>query len=69
MSLAQTAGISTLEEKLSRLCAWVLAAEHNGTDYTLQLPGEKLASGQGREQRSQALSALALYGQSGNPTK
>ncbi len=64
LSLAQTAGIPTLEEQLSRLCAWVLAAEHNGLEYTLQLPGESLASGHGREQRRQALSALALHGQS-----
>ena len=66
LSLAQTTGIPTLEEQLSRLCAWVLAAEHNGIDYSLQLPGEKLAAGHGREQRRQALSALALHDSSGS---
>lgn len=67
-SLAQTAGVSTLEEQLSRLCAWVLAAEHNAIDYALQLPGEKLSVGRGREQRRQALSALAMHGLSGSST-
>lgn len=67
LSLAQTAGIPTLEAQLSRLCAWVLAAEHTGVDYSLQLPGIQLKAGQGREQRRQALSALALHGQSRGP--
>ena len=68
LSLAQTAGVPTLEEQLSRLCAWVLAAEHNAIDYSLHLPGEKLSVGRGREQRRLALSALALHGLSGSST-
>ncbi len=68
LSLAQTAGMPTLEEQLSRLCAWVLAAEHSGIDYSLQLPEETLTAGQGREQRRQALSALALHDLSGSTT-
>jgi uncharacterized protein (DUF58 family) len=61
LNLQQT-GVSTLEEQLSRLCAWVLVAEQDRIDYTLQLPGKQLDAGHGREQRRQALSALALHG-------
>ncbi|ASJ76510.1 DUF58 domain-containing protein [Granulosicoccus antarcticus] len=66
LNLQQT-GIHSLEEQLSRLCAWVLAAEQQQVDYALQLPGEQLAAGQGSDQRKQALTALALHGQPSIP--
>lgn len=62
LSLQHT-GIQSLEEQLSRLCAWVLAAEREQVDYALQLPGEKLPAGQGTEQRNHALTALAMHAQ------
>jgi uncharacterized protein (DUF58 family) len=53
-------GAATTEHKLSRLCAWVLAAEKRGLDYGLRLPGleVKAASGEGHKRR--CLEALAV---------
>lgn len=49
------------EARLSRLTAWVLAAERAARPFTLILPGVELPPGQGREHRRAALTALALY--------
>jgi len=49
------------EARLSRLTAWVLAAERAARPFTLTLPGVELPPGQGREHRRAALTALALY--------
>ncbi len=51
----------TTEARLSRLTAWVLAAERAARPFTLILPGAVLPPGQGREHRRAALTALALY--------
>lgn len=58
----QFAHVPDIEAKLSRLCAWVLAAEASQTDYALRLSGFTLDKGRGTQQQSQALKALALYG-------
>jgi uncharacterized protein (DUF58 family) len=50
-----------VEARLSRLTAWVLAAERAARPFSLSLPGTTLAQGQGREQRRAALTALAIY--------
>jgi uncharacterized protein (DUF58 family) len=50
-----------LEQRLSRLAAWVLAAERAGARYGLRLPGGELAPGSGEAQRAACLEALALY--------
>ena len=49
------------EARLSRLCAWVMAAEHAARPFALSLPGTNLHGAQGREHRRNALSALALF--------
>jgi len=49
------------EARLSRLTAWVLAAERAARPFTLRLPGFELPQGQGREHRRAALTALALW--------
>lgn len=54
-----------VEERLSRLTAWVLAAERAACPFALQLPGTRLASRQGRDHRREALTALAVYPESG----
>ena len=59
------AALPVLEEQLSRLSAWVLAAEARGTDYALELPSASLAAGRGDVQRHEALGALALHGHPG----
>lgn len=50
----------SLEQKLSRLAAWVLACERAARPYALRLPGVTIAAGQGRDQRRAVLTALAL---------
>ena len=54
------AGAGPLEARLSRLAAWVLAAERLGQGFGLKLPGALLVSGGGETQRRAALEALAL---------
>lgn len=49
------------EHKLSRLSAWVLAAEAEGLAYGLSLPGTELAPNQGEAHCTAALTALALF--------
>ena len=50
-----------LEQRLSRLAGWVLAAEQAGALYGLRLPGVELAPGRGDAHRAACLQALALY--------
>jgi len=50
-----------VETRLSRLCAWVLAAERETRPFSLRVPGTDIAFGQGASQRRTALSALALF--------
>jgi len=54
-------GAADPEQRLSRLAAWVLAAEHEGLDFGLRLPGRELPPGQGDAQRRAALDLLALH--------
>ena len=55
------AGNANAEARLSRLAAWVLAAERAGLGYGLRLPGLQLTQGAGETQRRAALEALALW--------
>jgi uncharacterized protein (DUF58 family) len=52
---------TTLERKLSRLCAWVLLAEKLGMRYGLRLGNQEIAPGSGEVHKKQCLQALALY--------
>ena len=49
------------EDRLSRLAAWVLAADRAGADHGLRLPGNEIAPGHGDTQRKRCLEALALW--------
>ena len=49
------------EGRLSRLTAWVLAAERATRPFGLSLPGAALPVASGAEHRRRALTALALY--------
>jgi uncharacterized protein (DUF58 family) len=51
----------TLEQTLSRLAGWVLAADRAGAHYGLRLPGVELAPGRGAAHRAACLQVLALY--------
>lgn len=50
-----------LEQQLSRLAGWVLAAERAGAHYGLRLPGVEIAPARGDVHRASCLQALALY--------
>lgn len=54
-------GLADAEARLSRLTAWVLAAERLGASFGLRLPGQELPCASGAAQRSAALQALALW--------
>ncbi len=49
------------EERLSRLTAWVLAAQRSGAEYALELPGVSLPATSGDAHRRRCLEALALW--------
>jgi uncharacterized protein (DUF58 family) len=50
-----------VEERLSRLAGWVLAAERKGAHYGLRLPGAEIAPGRGDSHAAACLRALALH--------
>jgi uncharacterized protein (DUF58 family) len=54
-------GLSEVEASLSRLCAWVLAAQRLGQPFGLQLPGVNLPVTAADLQHGAALEALALW--------
>ncbi len=54
-------GLDT-EARLSRLTAWVLACDRQGTPFELQLGTQRLDQGEGGAQAHAALKLLALYG-------
>jgi len=51
---------ATLEQRLSRLCAWVLLADQRDMRYGLRLPGVTIAPSSGEAHKRACLSALAL---------
>jgi uncharacterized protein (DUF58 family) len=51
-----------VEERLSRLAGWVIAAERAGVNYGLRLPGNELRPARGEAHHNACLQALALYG-------
>ena len=53
-------GLPEAEARLSRLCAWVLAADRLGVDYGLRLPGLEIRPAAGAAHRLACLKALAL---------
>jgi uncharacterized protein (DUF58 family) len=55
-----TCGHLDTEHKLSRLTAWVLAADSVGCDYGLRLPAREIKPTSGETHKRQCLEALAL---------
>jgi uncharacterized protein (DUF58 family) len=58
---ATPAGVDP-ERRLSRLCAWVLAAQAHALPFGMRLPGLKLPTDQGGDHTRRALQALAEWG-------
>ena len=50
-----------LEQRLSRLAGWVLAADRAGAHYGLRLPGVEIPPARGDAHRAACLQALALH--------
>ena len=61
LAWAAVPGALPVEARLSRLTAWVLAAERAARPFGLSIPGVHLPPQQGRDHRRAALTALALY--------
>lgn len=57
----QQAPLAEPEQRLSRLCAWVLMADAAGDRFGLQLPGAELEPGDGPSQKAAALRMLAEW--------
>ena len=53
------------EEKLSRLCRWVVDAHAHGQAYGLRIPGSEFPPAIGHSHRHHCLMALAVFGQDG----
>jgi len=51
-----------VEERLSRLCQWVIDADKSGAAYGLSIPGRRVEMGQGEVHKAACLEALALFG-------
>jgi uncharacterized protein (DUF58 family) len=51
-----------VEQRLSRLAGWVLAADRGAQPYGLRLPGTQVGPGRGDRHRAACLQALALHG-------
>ena len=57
-----TTGLTDTEARIARLTAWVLAADRQGVQWGLDLPGAtRLAPDSGTPHRDRCLEALALY--------
>ncbi len=54
-------GLTEVEQQLSRLAAWVLAAERSRTEYSFDVEKTVLKLGHGDTQQTQALIALAQF--------
>lgn len=54
-------GATGVEQRLSRLAAWVVAAERAGIDYGIRLPGLEWPPDHGGAHRRNTLEALALW--------
>lgn len=61
LSLNST-GITDVEQQVSRLSAWIQAAERTQTEYSFDIPGTHLDVGKGDTHNERALIALATYG-------
>ena len=57
---AAATGTSDLEQRLSRLAAWVLQADRLGVEFGLRLPGRSIAPASGEAHKRRCLEALAL---------
>lgn len=61
-SLEETRELSNIEDKLSRMTAWILKAHREGLDYSLELPGYQSCQGSGDAHRDALLKKIALFG-------
>ena len=51
----------SIEQRLAKLCYWILMFDRQDVHYGLRLPGSEFAPGRGDSHRQRLLTALALY--------
>lgn len=56
-----TAALPDTEQRLARLCAWVLQAEAAGLHYALRLPGWESGNDRSAAHQARCLAALAIF--------
>lgn len=61
-----THGQLNIEQRLSRLCAWVQTAEQNAIPYSFELPGVSFSRGQGPNHKKDCLRQLASFAVNNN---
>ncbi len=62
VALAHQGSGTQLERAISRLCAWVLAADKQDLEYGLRLGGRQIPPASGEAHKRRCLEALAVYG-------
>lgn len=62
LALPHPATGASLEHAISRLCAWVLAADRQDLEYGLRLGGREIALDSGEAHKRKCLEALAVFG-------
>lgn len=55
-------GAQSMEQRLSRLCQWIIQCENNHIEYGMKIPGKHIPPGCGHQHRHRCLAALALFG-------
>ncbi len=58
--------LSSIEERLSQLCRWIIEAEKKNVVFSLILPDKKIDTGIGLKHQHQCLESLARFGMKRN---
>ena len=61
LSWLATTSLPDTEARLSQLCRWLIDAENQGFEYSLNLPQLDIEKGHGHKHQQRCLTALALY--------
>ena len=59
----EVASIRNIENRLSQLSAWIIAADNLCMNYGLEIPGTRIKPGSGEQHKIHCLEALAKYGE------
>ena len=62
ISWEEVSHLNTIEDRLSQLCLWVIAADKNNMVFSLGLPDKKIDKNSGPAHKQECLECLARYG-------